>query len=478
MPAAAPDRPLPLCVDLDGTLLRGDSLVEGALALAARAPWSLPARLARLRHGRAALKQSLARDATLDPARLPWNPAVLALLEDAGAAGRTRVLCTGADARVADAVAGHLGLFEEVIASDGRRNLTGEAKAAALVERFGERGFDYAGNARDDLAVWAHARGAIVVGAGDDLAREAAQRCTLLAHLPQADGGLRAWRDALRPHQWLKNLLVCVPLLAAHRLLDPASALAALGAFLAFCLCASGAYLLNDLLDLQADRAHPRKRQRALASGRLAPAAALLAAPLLAAAGLGLAAAIGPGLAALVGAYVAATLAYSLGLKRVAALDVVALALLYTLRVLAGAAAIGVPVSFWLLAFSMFIFTSLALLKRCTELVALREAGRREAEGRGYHLDDLPLLRAVGAGAGLVAVLVLALYVDSPGSRALYARPEALWLLCPLVLGWVLRAWLLAHRGRMHDDPVVFALTDRSSLVVGAGCALALLAAL
>ncbi len=476
MPPATPDRPLPLCVDLDGTLLRSDSLVESALDVAARAPWSLPARLARLRHGRAALKRALAEGATLDPARLPYDPRVLALL--AASADRPRVLCTGADAAIARAIADHLGLFDAVIASDGDRNLTGEAKAAALVERFGERGFDYVGDGRADLAVWARARGAIVVGGGDALAREAGRRCTLLAHWPAAPGGLGAWLGALRPHQWLKNLLVFVPLLAAHRMLDPASAIAGVGAFLAFCLCASGAYLLNDLLDLPADRAHPRKRERALASGRIAPAAALLAAPALAAAGLGLALAIGPGLAALVASYVGATLAYSLGLKRVAALDVVALALLYTLRVLAGAAAIGVPVSFWLLAFSMFIFTSLALLKRCTELVAMRGDGRVAAEGRGYHLDDLPLLRAVGASAGLVAVLVLALYIDSPESRALYARPEALWLLCPLLLGWVLRAWLLAHRGRMHDDPVVFALTDRGSLVVGAGCALALLAAL
>jgi 4-hydroxybenzoate polyprenyltransferase len=277
-------------------------------------------------------------------------------------------------------------------------------------------------------------------------------------------------------HQWLKNLLVFVPLLAAHRVLD--STLLAVLAFAAFSLCASGVYLLNDLLDLKSDRRHHSKRNRPLAAGKLPLLGGLLAAPVLTLAAFAVALAVSPLFALVLGGYWLTTLAYSLQLKRKVMLDVLLLAALYTARIIGGAVAIMVEPSFWLLAFSMFMFLSLALLKRYTELAALLADGRDKASGRGYRVDDLPLLQSFGAASGYGAVLVLALYINSPESLELYTRPYALWLLCPMLLYWISRAWFVAHRGEMHDDPVVYAATDRFSLGVATVGGLVLLAAL
>lgn len=466
----------PLCVDLDGTLLRSDLLLESALALLARRPWLLLALPFWLLGGKARLKREIASRVALDPATLPYDERVLALLREQPQ--RRRVLCTASDETLAGPVAAHLGCFDDVLASDGRRNLSGRGKADALVARFGEKGFDYAGNARVDLAVWQRAHGALVVNAGDGLARAAARQCTLLGHLPATGGGAKAWLRALRLHQWLKNLLVFIPLLASHQFLHTGPVLAAAAGFLAFGLCASGVYLLNDLVDLPNDRQHPRKRLRPFASGALPLLPGMVLAPLLALAGLALAWWAEPRFAAVLAAYYLLTLGYSLRLKQVAMLDVMMLAMLYTLRIIGGTAVIGATPSFWLLAFSMFIFLSLALLKRYVELTAMLAEGKLAAAGRGYGVDDLPLLQSLGGSAGYLAVLVLALYINSPESIALYSRPQLLWLLCPLVLYWVSRAWVVAHRGGMDDDPVVFAVTDRVSQGVGLLCAVIALAAI
>jgi len=473
-PQAAPTRPL--CVDLDGTLLRSDLLLESTLALLARRPWLLLALPLWLLGGKARLKREIASRVSLDATHLPYDERVLALLQ--AQPQRRRVLCTASDESLARAVAAHLGCFDEVLASDGERNLSGRGKADALVARFGERGFDYAGNARVDLAVWSRAHGAVVVNAGAALARAAGQRCELLAHLPDTGGGLKAWLRALRLHQWLKNLLVFIPLLASHRFMETDVVLAAVAGFVAFGLCASGVYVLNDLLDLTSDRQHPRKRLRPFASGALPLLPGIVLAPVLALAGLALAWITEPRFAAVLAAYYLLTLGYSLRFKRVAMLDVMMLAILYTLRIIGGTAVIGATLSFWLLAFSMFIFLSLALLKRYVELSAMLATGKLTAAGRGYGVDDLPLLQSLGGSAGYLAVLVLALYINSPESIELYSRPQVLWLLCPLVLYWVSRTWVVAHCGGMDDDPVVFAATDRVSQVVGLLCAVIALSAI
>lgn len=455
---------VPLCVDLDGTLLKSDLLYESVIVLLRRNPlyvFLLPMWLLR---GKAVLKQAIAERVSIDPNGLPFDDRIIDLIK--AAPNRHRVLCTASDQRFADAIARHLGIFDLVLASNGVRNLAGSLKAEALVERFGERGFDYVGNDRIDLDIWRRARRAWVVNGSKSLADAAARHCKLETHLPAEAGQWRAWLKAVRMHQWLKNLLIFVPLLASHRFFEMGALMNAFLAFLAFGLCASGVYVLNDLLDLPSDRLHPRKRLRPFASGRLPLLRGMIAAPVLTLAGFAIALLCGPLFAAVLAVYYGTTLVYSLWLKRVVMLDVMVLAGLYTIRIIAGAAAIGAGLSFWLLAFSMFVFLSLAMLKRYTELATMLSSGRTIASGRGYGVDDLPLIQSLGAASGYLAVLVFALYINSPESIALYSRPQLLWFLCPVLLYWMSRAWVIAHRGRMDDDPVVFAVTDRVSLAV------------
>ena len=455
----------PLVVDLDGTLVHTDTLWEGVLARLRGQDRGLGllGALLSLRRGRAAFKARLADMATPDVSTLPINRELVDWLRGQRAAGRTLVLATASDRRVAQAVARRLGLFDEVLASDGRRNLKGPEKAAALIERFGAGGFDYVGDARADLPVWRAARQAVVVG-GSTLA-DAAGRVAKVARTFTPPSRGAALVRALRPHQWVKNLLLLLPLIAAHQLGDSTALLAAALAFAAFSLTASAVYVLNDLLDLLADRAHPRKRERPFAAGTLPLAWGLMLAPVLMLVAFGLSLALLPPLfTLLLGGYVVLTTAYSVSLKRQPVTDVIVLAALYTVRVIAGAAAIAVAPSFWLLVFSMFIFLSLALCKRYAELTGLLKLGELTAAGRGWHVDDLPLVESLGTGAGLTCVLVLALYVDSTSAKQLYATPEVLWLICPLLLFWISRILLLTHRGEMLEDPVVFTLKDRTSL--------------
>jgi 4-hydroxybenzoate polyprenyltransferase/phosphoserine phosphatase len=468
---AAQAAPRPLVLDLDGTVSRTDTLVESILRLAARAPFALLALLpVLLTAGRAAFKRRVAEAAWLDPATLVYNDDVLDLARAARAEGRTVALVTAADRSVAEAVAAYLGLFDEVHASDGATNLKGAAKADFLVQRFGAGGFDYAGDAAADLPVWRQAARAYVVAPSAALARQAALACAdirVLGARPGTRSQLAIWARALRLHQWTKNVLVFVPVFLAHRF-DETTVLRAAIAFLAFSLCASSVYLLNDLLDLPHDRQHASKRRRPFASGALSvnAAPALIAATL--GTGFALALLLPLQFMLMLATYYASTLAYSLAMKRWPVWDIMMLAGLYTLRVLAGCAATGLRVSPWLLAFSMFLFFCLAVVKRQTELVQHVRDGRTEKlSGRGYMPEDLDMLRGMAASSGYMAVLVLALYVNSPDVLPLYRHPSALWLLCPILLFWVSRVLMLSHRGLMNDDPVVFALRDRLSLVVG-----------
>lgn len=457
----------PLAVDLDGTLARTDTLWETLFVLAREQSLGLISALFSLRHGRAVFKARLVALAPPEVATLPLNAELIAWLRDEKAAGRTLVLATATDRHFAQAVADRVGLFDQVLASDGHHNLKGPAKASALVERFGQGGFDYVGDARADLPVWAAARQAIVCG-GPGLAKAAGLVAPVERVFPPPPRLPALWR-ALRLHQWAKNVLVFLPLLAAHQVSNGPGLFAAGLAFLAFGLTASAVYVLNDLLDLSADRRHPRKCRRPFAAGDLPLAWGLLLTPLLL---LG-ATVIGtlwlpPAFGAILAGYFLLTSAYSLDFKRRPILDVMTLAMLYTLRVIAGGAAVALWPSFWLLAFSLFLFLSLALVKRYAELDGLRERGELTSAGRGWHVDDLHLVGGLGASSGIAAVLVLALYIDSEPARRLYQLPEALWLLTPLLLYWVSHLWFKTHRGEMHDDPVVFALRDKMSLVIGA----------
>ncbi len=459
------DDVLPLCVDLDGTLIRSDLLLESALELLRRNPLLLFAFVPWALGGRAKLKREIARRACVDPVALPYDPRVVELVHG-NADARAVVLCTAADKQLADKVAAHVGGFSGVMASDGARNLSGRNKATALVERYGERGFDYVGNERRDLHIWRHAHGAIVVNATATLPGRVSKDCEVLQVLSREPADWRVWIKALRVHQWLKNLLVLLPLLAAHLVFNGRAVGSAVAAFLIFSVCASGVYVLNDLLDLSADRRHPRKRERPFASGRLPLSAGCVAAPVLTLGAFAAAIALSPRFALVLLGYYVLTLAYSMWLKRIVMLDVVLLAALYTVRIIAGAAVIDTGLSFWLLAFSMFLFLSLAMLKRYAELRVMRNDGAGRVRGRGYGVDDLVLVQSLGGASGYLSVLVLALYINSTASEALYRHPQVLWLLCPLLLYWISRVWVVAHRDAMNDDPVIFALVDPVSRVL------------
>jgi 4-hydroxybenzoate polyprenyltransferase len=359
-------------------------------------------------------------------------------------------------------------LFDEVLASDGKNNLRAVAKLQALTARFGERGFDYAGDSFVDLPVWAGTREGIVVNAGAVLAERAAQRTKVGRAFPSQSSQLRGFFRALRPHQWVKNLIVFVPLLTSHQLTQVPLFTAAMWAFVAFCLCASAAYVLNDLVDLDADRHHAIKRTRPFASGDLRLPVGLIVFPVLLALSAIISLQVSASLTGILAIYLIGTTAYSWQLKRVPMLDVFVLAGLYTLRLIAGHVVTGIAYSAWLLVFSMFIFLSLALMKRFRELQGLRQQNKTDVHGRGYRANDLELVATLGLVSGHLAVLVLALYVNSPQVVGLYQHPLLLLLVCPLLLYWISRVWFISHRGQMHADPVVFALKDWISYVVGA----------
>jgi 4-hydroxybenzoate polyprenyltransferase/phosphoserine phosphatase len=460
-----PDQ-LPLCVDLDGTLIQTDVLVEGTVAILTNR--RLVSQWPRLFAGsRAGLKRNVAALAPLDVSLLPYNRPLLAYLREQKAAGRQLVLATAADQRIAHAVADFLDLFDEVIASDGEHNLKGEAKAAALVARFGVRGFSYAGNDASDLAVWRAAHSAVVVNAPRSVGAAVGRGMTVDARFDDRPSRLRAALSAMRPHQWAKNVLVFVPLIMAHAVTDLTAWGDALCMFVAFCATASGIYLINDLADLAADRQHPRKRRRPFASGAL---------PLMAGAGLGcVLLVIGFGLSTLVGAsavigiYAIASISYSLALKEFPLVDVFMLAGLYTIRVFGGGVATGHWASMWLLAFCGFLFLGLALIKRTEEMAAVaRSGGDRVAGRRGYFPNDVPILQSFGCASTFASGVVLALFVGSDAASSQYAMPGLLWAIVPLILFWECRLWLSTARGHMHDDPVVYATRDWVSWIVAA----------
>jgi len=458
---------VPLCVDLDGTLVRSDLLWESVLRLLRQRPLHalrLPFWLAR---GRAAFKERVADAVRIDASSLPYHTRLVDYLQREREGGRRLFLVTASHAVPARDVAHHLGLFESVLATEGEINLKGRRKRLELVRRFGERGFDYAGNSSADLEVWPAARKAIAVDAPRRVLRRLGDRADEVIESARRPWPL-AVANAIRVRQWVKNLLIFTPLVLAHRLLEPRLLLETALGFLAFSLGASAVYVLNDLLDVEADRHHPEKRQRPFASGELPLPAAFVLIPLLAGASLALALLLPTPFVWVLGCYFAVTTLYSFFLKEVALLDVLVLAALFTTRILAGANASGTPVSEWLLAFSMFIFLSLAAVKRYAELLRLRDGaiGGVKLKRRGYFTDDHELILQMGLSSGFMAVLVLALYITSEAVTELYSRPELLWLACPLILYWVSRIWLLAHRGEVHDDPLMFAIRDWATWVV------------
>jgi 4-hydroxybenzoate polyprenyltransferase/phosphoserine phosphatase len=453
----APD--LPLCVDLDGTLINTDMLVESAVHAVSRRPSTLFALPFWLARGRAALKAKLAGRATIDASTLPYNEALLSFLRAERSRGRKLVLITASDRRFAEAVAAHLGLFDEVIASDGVRNIKGKTKAETLERRFGAKGFVYAGNDRADVAVWQASAAAILVNASSSVARSARAVAPIAAEMPRRGGRLRALVRELRVYQWVKNLLVFVAPITGHAIFDRGVDYRTGMVFFGFCLAASGVYILNDLMDIDADRHHARKRKRPFASGALPLTYGALG-PFLLLGGIGLSGIVSDECALVVVLYVILSVAYSAHLKERPLVDVFMLAALYSVRLFAGGLASGYTVSIWLLNLSGFLFLGLACLKRCGEIRQMECDADPMIKRRGYFVGDAAVLMAMGVASSFVSTLVMSFYVNSEIAQASYASPALLWGIVPLLLFWQCRLWLATARGHMLDDPILYSAKD------------------
>ena len=457
----------PIAVDLDGTLVHTDMLHESLLAMLRNHPARVLSTPYWLSRGKAYFKKQVADFADFDPGSLPYNEELLQWLKLQKQQGRKLILCTASDRSVAQRIADHLDIFDQVFASDGDTNLSGKQKAKLLVQHYGDRGFDYVGNAHVDLQVWQHANAAILINCDGRLSRQVHQAHHVTAEFNCKKPVWPVIAKALRVHQWAKNLLLFMPILASHQVADSTAWLLLIMAFLAFSFTASGVYLLNDLLDLENDRRHLRKRLRPFASGRLSIIVGVLLAPLMVIAGVMLAYLVGHLFFLVLLFYFITTTLYSWWLKQFIILDCLVLAMLYTLRIIAGTVAVSLDISFWMLAFSIFLFMSLAYVKRYAELQEQDGNSDKRLYGRGYYPGDASLVQMLGIVSGYLSVLVLALYINSDVVIRLYQIPELVWAAVPVMLFWISWIWLKAHRGEMHDDPVVFAIKDKVSLLSG-----------
>jgi len=464
MDARSDKNAVPLAVDLDGTLIATDLLWEGLFLLLRKNPLLIFMVPFWLLKGPATLKQNIAARVDIDPAALPYRKEILDRLRAERAAGRRLVLATGTPRKFAEAIAGHLDIFDAVLATDGAENLTSHRKAKALTAAYGDAGFDYFGNSRHDLEIFDAARSATVVAPDRSAARwQAAHGCELIeTPKPTAKTILKM----LRAHQWLKNTLIAVPVVLSHEYFNIGMMLDCIIAFISYSAAASAIYIVNDFFDLALDRRHPTKRNRPFASGLLSMRFGMVSVVVLLAISFTFAAMLPILFFGVLCAYLVATTAYSLSIKRMLLLDVLMLAGLYTMRILGGAAATGIDVSFWLLAFSTFFFLSLALVKRYVELRSSALVPGERIAGRGYRAEDQEIVAQAGMASAFSSALVLALYIDSDAVRELYSKPWMVWPLAPIVLYLTMRIWILARRDELQDDPVVFIARDWRSQVM------------
>ena len=456
---------IPLCLALDESLILVRIADERLLARARQAPGAFVQIVGRLIYGTTPQSQNAAPPPPVDLNSLPLRLELVDWLRHQRSVGRRLILLVDGDIAAAEQIAARLDLFDELVPTDRYQGTPAQRRRSALVERFGDHGFDYLGSQACDRIVWQASRRALVVG-DVSIKKCIGRDSEFVETSPRAQTWPLTWINAMRLYQWTKNGLIFVPPLLAHEIIQPHVLVNSVLAFVAFGLCASSVYLVNDLIDLTADRQHSRKRLRPFAAGTLSARSGLAVAVLLITGAVVFAATVGARFMGVLAGYYVLTWAYSLYLKRVPLLDVMLLAALYTLRIIAGAAAAQVPVSFWLLAFSVFIFLSLGFVKRYAELADARKADRPIGHARGYRDADLPLIMSLGTASGYSAIVVMALYVNSAESQSLYQHHKPLWLICPLMLFWISRIWIVTTRGAMHDDPVIFAVRDRVSLLI------------
>ena len=467
-----------VCADVDGTLLATDLLYESLLVALKRRPWVLFVIPFWLLQGRAVLKARLAEQATaLRFDNLPLREEVVAYLKQQRERGCRIILASASHHTLVAGIARRIGSIDSIVASDEHANRKGTAKAEAIEAHIGQQSWSYIGDSRADFSVWSRARHQVCVSSSSALKGRFQREFPRGEVLSVTGASVSTWLRGMRVHQWLKNLLVFLPVALAHRWFDLQAIWSSVLAAVAFSLCASGVYLFNDLLDLNSDRQHPRKRKRPCASGEWPLSSALLLVPILFASAFVVAGLVHAKFVALLGLYLVLTTLYSLRFKALALVDIILLAMLYTIRIVGGGVASNIEVSQWLMGLSMFLFLSLACVKRFSELLVLQQRNEKKTWGRGYWVGDLEQIAAFGAASGYISVLVLALYVSSHEIARLYSNPALVWLACPLLLYWISRIWLLARRGIVHDDPLVFALRDKVTYIVAALGVIILLAA-
>lgn len=452
----------PLIVDLDGTLTPTDTLVESIIQLGKQHPFDLLKLPFWLIKGRAEFKASIATRSTLTTSNLPYRVELIDYLRNEKKNGRPLVLATAANINIANAVAAHLDLFDTVLASSEDHNLKGSNKLEAIQQAVGPD-FVYAGDSKADLPIWQAARAAILVNTSNKIGNTVRKSTPIELEIPAVKIGLKLWLRAMRVHQWFKNLLLFVPLLTAFSFHDIDRLVAITLAFFAFSFTASATYMGNDLWDLDNDRSHPRKKHRPFASAQIPILKGIAVAAILLTLGLALAINVSLNFFWMLLLYLVITTTYTWALKAYVLIDVIVLSLLYTLRIIAGSIAMDIPASSWLLAFSVFIFFSLALVKRCSELVTLQQRGQQVTHGRDYRTSDLVVLWPLGVGAALSAIVVFGLFISAPETQARYATPQGLWLVAIGLIYWLARLWIKTARGEMHDDPLVFAIRDFGS---------------
>ncbi len=451
---------VPLVVDLDGTLIKSDLLYESALLLLKRNPLNIFLIIRWFFSGISVLKTKLAERVIIDIELLPYNVSFLEFIKIEFEKGRELTLATASALTYAQRVADHLRIFSMVLATDEKNNLRGSKKLERLISLYGEKGFDYAGDSSTDIVIFSHCRNAHLINASVKTIQRTGRSANLSSVFEKPAVGLSHLFKAARVYQWTKNLLLFVPLITSHNILNLKLITINILGFIAFSLCASATYIMNDLFDLESDRKHPRKKSRPFASGEISVSKGILISGFLGLSGLLLSFFLPLHFLLYLLAYILLTVLYSFFLKKHVLVDVLTLAGLYTIRIFAGARLIGVEVSFWLFAFSVFLFFGLALVKRCTELQLFQKSGKLGLSGRDYCPEDLQTLRSMGITSSFISVVVFALYINSTEVLSLYPRPELLWAVCPALLLWINRLWIKTSRGQMHDDPLIFTLKD------------------
>jgi len=454
---------MPVYVDMDGTLVNTDIAQE--LILQCFKKLSLFSELIQLAFsGRSKIKRFLALNTEFSEERLPYNQKVIDYLKAQKEAGRSIVLATASDALIAEKVANYLGFFDDVLASEPGNNLKGANKLKAIQAHSGDNGFEYIGDSKADYPIWKAADLSGFVNVTSDPASIVADKKRHSLKVNDRNDSFAAFIKAIRPHQWAKNLLVFLPLFFSHLYLNVDALFSAALTFIVFSLCASGIYLVNDLLDIEADREHVTKRKRPFAAAKLRPVTGVLASLLLV-------------FVALVACffllnvktflvlviYMIITNLYSFYLKDYSTIDVITLTSLYTIRIVAGAVAVGVVLSPWLFNFSLFFFLSLAYMKRYIEVARYAKEGK--LSGRNYSADETNIIMMMGIVNGGIAIFTLTMYLNGEYVLSTYLSPHLLWLICPLLLFWIYRAWMWAKRDKIDDDPVVFAIKDKVSIV-------------